>query len=25
VPAWAAWLRLPMQIPMIRRAWSFTR
>ncbi|MFM7508182.1 MAG: hypothetical protein ACKO5A_01360 [Actinomycetota bacterium] len=25
VPAWAAWLRLPLQIPMIRRAWSFTR
>jgi uncharacterized membrane protein len=25
VPAWAAWLRLPMQFPMIRRAWSYTR
>jgi len=25
VPAWAAWLRLPMQFPMIRRAWSLTR
>lgn len=25
MPAWIAWLRLPMQIPMILRAWSFTR
>jgi uncharacterized membrane protein len=25
VPAWAAWLRLPMQFPMIRQAWSYTR
>jgi uncharacterized membrane protein len=25
VPAWAAWLRLPLQVPMVLRAWSFTR
>jgi len=25
VPAWATWLRLPLQFPMIRRAWSLTR
>jgi uncharacterized membrane protein len=25
IPAWAAWARLPMQIPMVVRAWSFTR
>ena len=25
MPAWAAWARLPLQLPMIRAAWSFTR
>lgn len=25
VPAWAAWLRVPMQIPMLRQAWQLTR
>ncbi len=25
VPTWAAWLRLPLQIPMLVKAWSFTR
>lgn len=25
VPAWLAWLRLPLQLPMLARAWSFTR
>jgi uncharacterized membrane protein len=25
VPVWFTWLRLPMQIPMLRKAWSFTR
>jgi uncharacterized membrane protein len=25
MPAWGAWLRLPMQLPMIYWAWTFTR
>jgi uncharacterized membrane protein len=25
MPTWLAWLRLPLQIPMIVKAWSFTR
>ena len=25
VPAWAAWLRVPMQFPMLRQAWQLTR
>jgi uncharacterized membrane protein len=25
IPAWAAWARLPLQVPMVLRAWSFTR
>ena len=25
IPVWAAWLRLPLQVPMILKAWSFTR
>lgn len=25
MPTWLAWLRLPLQIPMLMRAWSFTR
>jgi uncharacterized membrane protein len=25
VPAWFVWARLPMQIPMVLKAWSFTR
>ena len=24
-PTWAAWLRLPLQLPMLAKAWSFTR
>ena len=25
VPVWLTWLRLPLQLPMLARAWSFTR
>jgi uncharacterized membrane protein len=25
MPAWIAWARLPMQVPMLLKAWSFTR
>lgn len=25
VPAWAAWLRLPLQIPMLMQAWRLAR
>jgi len=25
VPLWAAWLRLPLQLPMIYWAWLYTR
>lgn len=25
VPVWLLWLRLPLQIPMLVRAWTFTR
>ncbi len=25
IPAWALWLRLPLQLPLIILAWSFTR
>lgn len=25
LPAWLAWLRLPLQLPMLAKAWSFTR
>lgn len=25
VPAWAAWARVPLQLPLIAWAWSFTR
>ena len=25
MPTWITWLRLPMQIPMLVKAWSFTR
>lgn len=25
VPAWLAWSRLPLQLPMVMRAWSLTR
>ena len=25
MPGWIAWVRLPMQIPMLIKAWSFTR
>lgn len=25
VPAWAAWLRLPLQLPLLAAAWSCTR
>lgn len=24
-PTWLAWLRLPLQLPMLAKAWSFTR
>ena len=25
IPLWAIWLRLPMQIPLLLWAWSYTR
>ena len=25
MPTWLAWARLPLQVPMLVRAWSFTR
>ena len=25
MPTWLTWLRLPLQVPMVLKAWSFTR